>query len=69
MLPIDVLSTTSADVSLSSLLHVYVDVPIYSDVHLFLKMAHYNHIYTSNLVFAMPQLQSSALSNIPFAES
>lgn len=52
--PIDILSTTSADVSLSSLLHVYVDVPIYSDVHLLLKMAHYNHIYTSNLVFAMP---------------
>ncbi|EFO63330.1 Hypothetical protein GLP15_3918 [Giardia lamblia P15] len=52
--PLDVLSTTSMDVSLSSLLHVYVDVPIYSDIHLLLKMAHYNHIYTSNLVFAVP---------------
>lgn len=52
--PIDVLATNSTQISLSSLLNVYVDVPIYSEIHSLLKMAHYNHIYTSNLVFAMP---------------
>lgn len=59
--PIDVLATGSTDISLSSLLSVYVDVPIYSDIHALLKMAHYTHIYTSNLVSAMPPIAELGL--------